>query len=113
MRKVFRLSAYIGGVLLLTSCSSEPSEKNMREALDKQLQSQVDGMQQMLGKEAVQSSKALLPEIKSLKKIGCKPDGNNAFNCDVELEVSQLGGSSKSATSIRFVKSSDGWMAIK
>lgn len=55
----------------------------------------------------------IMPEMTDLKKIGCKEDGENAYRCDVEVMV-KAGQETKSApTSVRVVKTSDGWKATK
>jgi len=70
-------------------------------------------MAQMGGKLGTDMFKDMLPEIKSVKKIGCKEDGEKAYKCDVELEVTRQGNTNKGIAPIRFVKGSDGWIASK
>ena len=99
----------LGGCLALSACSSAPSEAEMRAALDKQLKAEMTVMEGVVGKKAMDMSKGMTPEIKSFRKIGCKEDGEKAYRCDVEVEVSQLGNTSKRAQPMRFVKGADGW----
>ena len=53
--------------------------------------------------------KNMIPEIRGIQKIGCKADGEKAWRCDVEMEVSQGGTTQKTPANMRFVKTSDGW----
>ena len=99
----------LGACLALSACGGAPSEADMRAAVDSQVKAQTTAMEGFVGKKAMEASKGMTPEIKSFRKIGCKEDGEKAYRCDVEVEVSQLGSTAKSAKSMRFVKGSDGW----
>ena len=55
----------------------------------------------------------MLPEINSLKKIGCKEDGERAYRCDVELEMTQFGITNKAPVNLRFVQASEGWTVVE
>ena len=70
-------------------------------------------MDQIGGKQAADMAKSYLPDIKSVKKIGCKEDGDKAYKCDVEMEVTQMGKTNKEIAPFRFVKASDGWVVTK
>lgn len=49
------------------------------------------------------------PMLKDVKKVGCKPDGETAYRCDIE-PVMATGTESKSqVVPMRFVKASSGW----
>lgn len=52
----------------------------------------------------------LVPEIVSVKKVGCESDGGQACSCDleVEVEVTQFGSVTKGVNPVRFVKAGDG-----
>ncbi|OQW86024.1 MAG: hypothetical protein BWK72_19080 [Rhodoferax ferrireducens] len=102
-----------GTLLMLSACGGAPSEGDIKTAIEKQMTAEAKGMAQMGGKQASDMMKNLLPEIKSVKKIGCKEDGEKAYKCDVEMEVSQMGNTNKGIAPIRFVKGSDGWIASK
>lgn len=100
-----RVAMGLAACAALAGCGGAPSESDMRAALDRRVAAQVKGAECYLGKSVA----GLAPEIKQFKKIGCKEVGENAYLCDVEVEVSQLGTTNKAATSMRFVKASDGW----
>ena len=93
-------------VALLSACSGEPSEGDMRAALDKEVA------------EANKVTASLRADKKttlhSFKKVGCKADGDKAFRCDVEMDLeAPLVGRKKVVAPLRFVKGSDGWVATK
>ncbi len=111
--KPFQIIFTAGALLVLAACGGAPSEGDIKTAFEKQIVADAKAMEQMGGKQAAGMMKGLLPEIKSVKKIGCKEDGENAYKCDVEMEVTQMGSTNKGIVPIRFVKGSDGWMASK
>lgn len=81
----------------LAGCSSEPSEQDIQAAITKEQ------------KAAPEIMAGLVPEISNVKKIGCKPDSDKAYICDVELEAKQFGSVTKGVSPVRFVKTNDGW----
>lgn len=102
-----------GILLMLSACGGAPSEGDIKTALEKQMGAETKAMEKFGGKEVANMAKSYLPEIKSVKKIGCKEDGEKAYKCDVEMEVTQMGNTNKGIAPIRFVKGSDGWLASK
>lgn len=97
----------------ITACGGAPSEGDIKTAIEKNMQSGAQAMQAMGGKQAAEMMKDFVPQMKNAKKIGCKEDGEKAYKCDVEVEVTQMGVTNKGVVPIRFVKGSDGWMAQK
>ena len=100
-------------VLSLSACGGAPSEDDIKTAIDKQMQAEAKAMLAMAGKQGAEMAKDFMPSIKSVKKIGCKEDGDKAYKCDVEMEVTQMGNTNKGVAPMRFVKGSDGWAASK
>lgn len=96
------LSAILVAAAVLAGCGSGsgPSESEMKNAL------------QAAFKEND------FVTVLSVKKIGCKEDGSNAYRCDVEVDQNVKasnfgpGGRKTDTTNIRFVKASDGWKAL-
>jgi len=86
---------------ILVGCGGEPSQHDIETAVAKQQQGIPKEMQD------------LIPQVKNVKKVGCKADGDKAYICDVEMEVSQLGKTQKGVGPVRFIKASDGWAASK
>lgn len=111
--KSIRLLSASVALLALTACGGEPSESDIKTAFNNQVQAEAKAMQQFAGKAGADMAKSMMPEIKSIKKVGCKEDGEKAYKCDVEMEVTQSGTTNKGIVPMRFVKGSDGWMAAK
>jgi hypothetical protein len=88
------------GALSLAACSKGPSESDMNAAIKKSIE---DSNRQMA---SIGLGKSFVPEVPSVKKIGCKDDGENAYHCDIEV----IGKNGKKVVPARFVKGSDGWM---
>lgn len=103
----------IAASVALAACGGAPSESDIKAAIEKEMTAGKQAMQQFAGAQGAAMFQSMVPEIKSIKKLGCKGDGDNAYRCDVEMEVAQSGSTGKGVTSIRFVKGSDGWMAQK
>lgn len=96
--------------LFLTACGGAPSEGEMKAAIEKQTVAQQKQLEAFAGKAAVAMSGDLMPKITGAKKVGCKEDGESAYRCDVEVQVSQNGAVNSTVTQMRFVKGSDGWL---
>lgn len=109
--KTLQIFGAISALFVLSACSSGPSEGDIKAAIEHQVQSQLKVVQQFTGVKPKDMDKDLMPQVKSVKKIGCKEDGNNAFKCDVEVEVAYMGSTNKAVRPMRFVKTSDGWQA--
>lgn len=99
--------------LALTACGGAPSEAEIKATIEKQIAAERQAIQKMAGTQGTAMVNSLVPEIKSIKKIGCKDDGEKAYLCDVEMEVSQAGSTGKGVGPMRFVKGSDGWLLQK
>lgn len=95
---------------LLAACGGAPSNSEINEAVGNQTKADAAAMKGFAGNVGASMFKSLIPEIKSVKKIGCRDDGQKAYRCDVELEVAQAGRTSKIPANLRFVKGSDGWL---
>lgn len=112
LRTRLATTAALASALLLAACGSAPSEDDMRAAMDRQMQAQVEGAGKLFGHTGAGLMKDMMPEVQSLKKVGCKADGDNAYLCDVELGVKQLGITHQSLVQLRFVKASQGWTVV-
>lgn len=102
-------AALLASTLLLTACGG-PSEADIKSALDKSTASTVESSKRLAGDLGGKLAEGVLPKVQKVHKIGCKEDGDNAYRCDVELESTQLGSSSKDVASLRLLKGSDGWI---
>ena len=110
-KKTSQVLVAVGAMLLLTACGGAPSEGDIKSAIDRSMADTVKTLAQFGTNSNI--TKSVVPEIKNVKKIGCKEDGEKAYKCDVELEVSLHGNTTRSIAPMRFVKGSDGWIATK
>lgn len=103
--RTFRVAAAFG-CALLTACSGAPSESDIQGAVTQQMKAEHESLAKIGGAAL---AKSMLPEVTSVKKVGCKEDGEKAYRCDVEVEVIRRGQTSKGPAAFRLVKLSDGW----
>ena len=97
--------AAMASMLVLTACSGEPSEGDISALLKKDLDTANEQMKRLSKDAQMQTT------LHSVKKVGCKADGEKAYLCDVEIDVeAPLVGRKKAVAPIRLVKGSDGWV---
>ncbi len=99
--------------LLLVGCSGEPSAGDIRRAMEQQLERAGNDPFGRLVAGTADDDQGKFMEIHELHKIGCTPDGERAYACDVEAEMSLMGMRDKTATRIRLVRGKDGWIAAE
>lgn len=98
------------GCVFLAACSGAPSEGDIRGALDRQIKTEQESLAKLGGAfGGTALVKSMIPAISGVKKVGCKEDGEKAYRCDVEVEVSRGDKTSKGPAVLRLVKLSDGW----
>lgn len=104
-RQVLALSIPMLFSLMSAGCGgSAPSEAEIKTSVENQ---------QAQDQKSAGSMAGLLPSVKVLKKIGCKEDGEKAYKCDVEVEVTQFDNTRASVAQLRFVKTSTGWQVSR
>jgi len=108
-KKITLAAASVAICLALTACSGAPSESDLKSAIETKMKADSKAMESAIGKQGM----PVQPEIKGVHKVGCKGDGENAYRCDIELEVMQNGTVAKGAASMRFSKNGDAWSASK
>lgn len=92
--------------LVLTACGGAPSESEMQAVLEKRMNADLKA----LGSMGIDAQ----IKVHSLKKVGCKEDGEKAYKCDVEIDIEAPAiGRQQNVTPMRFVKSSDGWTVTR
>lgn len=96
-----RVASLLLAGLTLSGCGGAPSESDIKSTMEADM------------KANTAMFEAMGVELKGIKKIGCKDDGEKAYKCDVEIEMSGNGTTQKSVIPRRFVKSSDGWRVTK
>jgi len=90
----------------LAACSSGPSDADIKQAIQKTVDTTNESVKKMTGMEIPANMRT---ELLSAKKLGCTDAGGNAYTCDVEVEIKSVAGVVKQPTKLRMVKGSDGW----
>ena len=93
--------------LTLSACSSSPTEGELKAAIETKMKADSAAMELRIGKQGMPPK----PELKNVRKIACKADGDKAYRCEVELEVNHDGTLAKGTASIRFLRNNEGWIA--
>lgn len=107
----------------LIGCSGEPSASDIKHAVQDSFTNDTSILsnQNIFGALA---SAAGLQNVKldSAEKVGCQPDGDNAYRCEVVIEYTfdtekdslaslmGVGGPKRSVAKYRFIKTSKGWI---
>lgn len=110
-------------VLGLTACSGEPSASDIKRAVQDSFSQDTSLLnnQNLLG---VLVNAAGLQNIRldSVDKVGCQPDGDHAYRCEVVIDYTMatekdslaammgVGGSKRNVARYRFLKTSKGWI---
>lgn len=118
--KIFSSFKVMGAALFLASCSGgEPSASDISKAMESAIKSEISQMNAMvggLGGGAVNVNKMLQAEIKNLEKLSCTESAKDSCNCNIRFQVSggMLGAQPREqATSVRMMRTSNGWMVAK
>ena len=97
---------------LLAGCSSEPSSSDVKTLVEREIKPALE-MQAMIMKNAAAFGGGKAgqgtPTLKDVNKLGCKPDGESAYRCDIELVVMTGAMIKSQVVPMRFVKASSGW----
>lgn len=94
-----RIAATTLLVFLLGACSSGPSESEIKSLIERDIKPAMEMGIFGLNKTT----------LNDVKKLACKADGDVAYKCDVELQISAGGKKGNQVLPIRFVKTSTGW----
>lgn len=109
--------------LLLVACAVEPSPSEVNKAIEELFKNNSNFLQnqKILG---VIAASAGMKDIKlnSVDKIGCEPNGKNAYLCEIAVEYTitstegsvldllGVGGRKRSINKYRLVKTAKGWI---
>ena len=96
--------------MALLGCGRAPTENELRAGMERSLITQNMEMARIGGL----IGQRMHSKLHSLRKLGCKEDGDHAYQCDVELdiEIPVLGRQDK-VVPIRFVHTSSGWQVSR
>lgn len=105
-----RAASCLVGLALLVGCGSGPSESDIDRVVKASLAQERAAAERFAGT----SGAGLFPTVHAVKKLGCKEASTSVYSCDVELDVTPPGGTrTKSPTTLRFAKGSEGWAAMR
>lgn len=108
-RRFAMLSVAFSACALLTACGGEPSEADLKAAVE-QTYSNVNKEMNSVGKLI---GKDFSTKVKAFKKLACaKPEGKPGYSCDFEMTVDGPMGESTQKGSARFVKGDTGWTVM-
>lgn len=100
-------AAFLGICFALTACSNGPAESDLKSAIRNKMKTDFEAMVRSSAAQAM----PVRPEIKNVRKLGCKEDGANTYRCEVELDVLHNGVAAKGSASMLFSKGDAGWVA--
>lgn len=106
--KTIKLMGIMGLSMALVACGGAPSEGEIKDALQKQTDQMIKSMGPLAKMSGIDTT-----EVRSVEKIGCEKDGENAYRCDVKVVVKVQGKEVSETSRGRFVKTSDGWQASR
>lgn len=109
---LFRLLASSLVLLSLVACSGSPSDRDIKGALERDQAERKRNLTALLGERGAAMAEQMMGQgaIKSVKKIGCKEDGENAWKCDVEIDVASGDAVQSRISKLRLLRSSSGWV---
>jgi hypothetical protein len=90
----------------LAACSSGPSDRDVEQAVKKNVEMTGERIKSVTG---ITVPDSLRTELRSAKNLGCSDAGGNAYNCDVEVDIKSPVGDIKQTSKLRLVKGSEGW----
>ena len=111
--KPVQIVAVLATILALSACG-EPSEGDIKEIVNKEIKPAMELQWKTMNNFSAAlggGQKGAAPSLDDIKKVGCKPDGENAYRCDVELVVVSGDKKDSKVVPMRFVKTSSGWAA--
>lgn len=96
--------------VLLAACGGEPSESDMKGAVEKTfggVNDELKDVGKVIGKD-------LSTKVTAFKKLACaEAKGNPGYACDFEMSVDGPLGAQTQKASGRFVKSDKGWTVME
>lgn len=102
------------GMTLLTACSGEPSESDIKTAIQSEMDNSVKDASHYGGQMAGDMVQRMMPKLYGVHKIGCTKEEGASYICDVEIDAATvLSERQKKISKMHFIKGSDGWMMQK
>lgn len=109
---MYRLVSWALFASLLCSCSGAPTDGDIKAALQAEQSlkaASVAGLATIAGMARSTTGPALF-EVVAVRARRCKAEGQEAYRCDVEMEIRKDNQTFKGTlVSLRLVKGSEGW----
>ena len=116
MTKSAKLGWVVGLAALLSACGG-PSDAQVRQALETQIQNdlkQVSGISGLVGSEFGDMAESMMPKIDNISPQGCEKAENDIYNCTVESTVTVMGVSQTNMQEFSFKKNKAGeWRVVR
>jgi hypothetical protein len=102
-----RLLFGVGLIGLLSGCSGEPSEADLKAVVQAQYDA-VNGLGSMFG------MKQGIASLKYVEKVSCASVRDKVYRCDVVVVgANAITGDGKGATSLLLMKTKEGWAEVE
>ena len=115
VKNVTKLGLVFGLAAVLTACGGAPSDKEVRKALEEQIQkdmNQLTGGLKIAGLDGAMDG--MMPKVEDISPQGCEAAGNDVYNCTVETTNSVMGMQQTSMQEYRFKKNKAGeWKILR
>ena len=108
MNKAIYGALLLGSSLLLSACSSGPSEDDVKTLLE----AQMNQMSAMLGEIGGESMSGMLKvDIHAVTIHSCEEQRTNVYLCDIDVDATTpIAGRSMQRSEVLMAKSKDGWV---
>ncbi len=108
MKKAIYGALLLGSSLLLSACSSGPSENDVKALLE----AQMNQMSTMMGEIGGESMSGMLKvDIHGVTIHSCEEQRTNVYLCDVDVDATRpIAGRSVQRSEVLMAKSKDGWV---
>lgn len=104
-----KLGLVVGVTAVLTACGGgAPSEADVQQALEQEIQLQIDRAAGSSSADVKNVLASLMPKIEKITLHGCESLGDDAYQCTVEAASSIKGRKITNTDSVRMTKSNSG-----
>lgn len=116
VNKIAQLGLVLGLAAVLTACGGAPSDKEVRKALEAQIESDMAQMTGGLNAAGLggDAMDGMMPKIDNISPQGCEAAGNDIYNCTVEATVTMMGMQQTNMQNINLKKNKAGeWKIVR
>jgi len=112
--KMFKIAAVAIFALSLSGCNSEPSESDIQQAAQKNIDDTNAQARKVMSGSSI-NSENMLTKLNSLRKIACDPNGSNSqYKCKVELDITApFVGHRKNIVELNVIDDNGEWRLVQ